>query len=131
MKEKWMKLVPLAVLLVFFATIFVPRWINERSAMKFGEPLFAHELPADTTVISQDGAKSDDGSVLAAMLLKTNLTSDELEAFYSDINCEPAEEGQTVSVLAKALTEEDLDVLKQAKLYEEGASYQFVYLQSK
>ena len=126
-----MKLVPLAVLLVFFATIFVPRWINERGAMKFGEPLFAHELPADTTVISQDGAKSEDGSVLAAMLLKTDLSSEELEAFYADVNCDPAKEGHTVSILAKALTEDDLAVLKQAKLYEEGASYQFVYLQSK
>jgi len=82
-------------------------------------------------VISQDGAKSDDGSVLAAMLLKTNLTSEELEAFYADVNCEPAKKGHTVSILAKALTEDDLEVLKQAKLYEEGASYQFIYMQSK
>ena len=131
MKENLMKWGPLLILVVFLMTIFVPRWMNERSAMKFGEPLFAHALPDDTTVISQDAAIDDNGGVTAAILLQTNLTSEELAAFYADVQCPPAKEGQTVTVEAKALTEDDLAVLKQAKLYEEGASYQFIYVYSR
>ena len=68
---------------------------------------------------------------MAAMILKTDLTSEELEAFYSDTEYPPAEEGQTVSLSAKPLDENSIKAMKQAKLYEEGASYQFIYLYSK
>ena len=131
MKEDIKKWIPLLVLLVFLATIFVPRWVEERVCMKYGEPLFAHALPENTELISKDAAKDDAGGITAALLLKTDLTSEELEAFYSDLDCPPAEEGQTVTLTAKALSEDDLEVLQKAKLYEEGASYQFVYVYSK
>ena len=131
MKENLIKWGPLLVLLVFLMTIFVPRWMNERSAMKFGEPLFSHALPQDATVVSQDAAGDSNGGVTAAILLQTNLSSEELAAFYADVQCPPAKDGQIVTLEAKALNEDDLAVLKQAKLYEEGASYQFIYVYSR
>ena len=131
MKEKIMKWIPLLVLLVFLLTIFVPRWMNNRTAMTFGEPLFAYPLPVDSEVISQDGAVDDEGGVTAAILMKTDLTSEQRLRHYADLVCQPAKEGQHVTMEAKALTEADLDVLKQARVYEEGASYQFIYVYSK
>ena len=119
------------MILQFIAVAFGPRWINQAVGMSFGEPLFEHPLPEDAILISKDAAKDDEGTITAAMLLQTDLTSEELEAFYADLECPPAKKGQTVSIQAKALTEEDLQVLKQAKLYEEGACYQFVYVYSK
>ena len=70
------------------------------------------------------------GGMIAAMLLKTDLTSEELEAFYADVDAQPAEEGDVVTLSAKALDESSLEALQKAKLYEEGAQYQFVYLYS-
>ena len=131
MKENLKRWLPLLVLLVFLATIFVPRGVEKRTCMAFGQPLFDHVLPEKAEIISTDAAKDDDGGVTAAILLKTDLTSQELEEFYADLECPPAEEGQNVTLQAKALTEADLAVLQQAKLYEEGASYQFIYVYSK
>ena len=131
MKEKIMKWVPLLVLFVFLLTFFVPRWMNDRAAMTFGEPLFTHPLPNGAEIISQDGAVDEEGGVTAAILMKTDLTSEELQIHYTDLQCPPAKEGQVVTLEAKALTENDLEVLKQARVYEEGASYQFVYVYSK
>lgn len=125
-----MRWVPLLVLVVFLGTIFVPQWINEKSARRYAQPLFDHPIPENAQVISTDAAKDDDGGITGAILLKTNWTSEALETFYSDLQMDPAKEGQTVVLHAKALTEEDLEVLQQAKLYEEGASYQFVYIYS-
>ena len=68
--------------------------------------------------------------MMAARLLKTDLTSEALEAFYADVEAEPAEPGDTVILRAKALDESSVEALKQAKVYEEGASYQFIYLYS-
>ena len=131
MKEKIMKWIPLLVLLVFLLTMFVPRWLNTRLAMKFGEPLFSYSLPEGAEIISQDGAVDEEGGVTAAILMKTDLTSEQLLEHYGNLVCHPAKDGQRVTVEAKALTEADLDVLKQAKLYEAGASYQFIYVYSK
>ena len=131
MNEKIRKWIPLLVLLVFLVTIFVPRWVEERVCMAYGEPLFNHALPEGSVLVSKDAAKDDEGVITAALLLQTDLNSEELEAFYADLDCQPAEEGQTVYLEAKPLDEDDLAVLKQAKLYVEGESYQFVYVYSK
>ena len=130
MKEKIMKWIPLLVLLVFLLTIFVPRWMNTRIAMRFGEPLFTHPLPEGAEIVSQDGAVDDEGGVTAAILMKSDWNPEQLLIHYADLVCQPAKKGQNVTMEAKALTEADLEVLKQAKLYEEGASYQFVYVYS-
>lgn len=131
MKEYAKRLLPVLIIILAMAAFLIPQKLQERAANAFGAPLFEHVLPADSTLIQQDAAKDDEGGTTAALLLQTELTSQELENFYSDINYPPAEEGQTVTLRAKALDDSSLAALKQAKLYTDGASYQFVYLYSK
>lgn len=125
--NKVLKWIPLVMLLVFVLTMLVPRWIDQRISMKFGEPLFTYPLPEGSSIVSQDGARDDDGVITAAILIKTDLTSEELETYYANLTMEPVKEGQTVEIQAKPLTDADLEVLKKAQIYEEGAAYQFVY----
>ena len=129
--NKVLKWIPLVMLLAFVLTMLVPRWIDQQICMKFGEPLFAYPLPEGSSIVSQDGARDDDGVITAAILIKTDLTSEELAAYYGNLEMNPAKNGQNIEILAKPLSENDLEVLKQAKIYEEGANYQFVYARSR
>jgi len=130
-KELIKRLLPALLMIVVLAVFLLPGKLEERKANQFGEPLFSHTLPEGAELIQQDAGKTDDGSVMAAMILKTKMSSEELEAFYGDISYTPAEEGQAVTLNASPLDESSLAALKQAKLYEEGAVYQFVFLTSK
>lgn len=131
MKEKIKGFVPLILLVAVLAVMWVPKKLEQRACDEFGKPLFTHALPENAVLVQKDAARDDDGGTTAALLLKTDLSSEALTAFYSDMVYPPAGEGQTVTLEAKALDESSLEALKQAKLYEEGASYQFVYLYSK
>ena len=130
-KEVIKRLLPAFLMVAVMAAFLLPKKLEERNANQFGEPLFSHTLPENAELIQKDSGKTDDGSIMAALLLKTDLTSEELELFYGDAVYAPAKEGQTVTLSAKALDENSLDALKKAKLYEDGASYQFVFLTSK
>ena len=130
-KELIKRLLPALLMILVLAVFLLPGKLEERKANQFGEPLFSHTLPEGAELIQQDAGKTDDGSVMAAMILKTKMSSEELEAFYGDISYTPAEEGQAVTLNASPLDESSLAALKQAKLYEEGAVYQFVFLTSK
>ena len=130
-KEVMKRLLPAFLMVAVMAAFLLPKKLEERNANQFGEPLFSHTLPENAELIQKDSGKTDDGSIMAALLLKTDLTSEELELFYGDAVYAPAKEGQTVTLSAKALDENSLDALKKAKLYEDGASYQFVFLTSK
>lgn len=131
MNEKLRKWLPWVMIVLFIAVVYGPRWIDNATANQFGKPLFAYPLPEDVVLVSQDAAKDGEGVITAALLLQTDWSSEELEAYYAELQMEPVKDGQTISVEAKALTEADLDVLKTAKLYVEGEHYQFVYVTSK
>ena len=131
MNENLRKWLPWVMIAIFVVVGFGPRWMDSLVCNRFGRPLFDHALPAETVLVSKDAATDGEGVITAALLLQTDLSSEELEAFYADLNCPPAKEGQSVELSAKALAEEDLDVLKTAKIYVEGAQYQFVYVTSK
>lgn len=131
MKQTLKRFIPLVLILLLMAAAMIPEKIQERKFQTFGEPLFSHALPEGSKLISQDAGKDDSGGITAALLLQTSLTSQELELFYGDTAYPPAEEGQSVTLQAKALTESDLETLQKAELYEEDAEYQFVYLYSK
>lgn len=131
MNERLKKWLPWVMILLFIAVVYGPRWIGNAAAMNFGKPLFDYPLPEQAILISQDAAKDDEGVITAALLLQTDLTGEELKAYYADVQMKPAKDGQTVAVEVKALTDEDLEVLKTAKVYVEGAQYQFVYVTSK
>ena len=130
MNETLKKWLPWVLILLFVAVVFGPRWVDSAVSHRFGQPLFDHALPENAVLVSKDAAKDTNGVITAALLLQTDLTSEELETFFADVDCEPVKEGQTIHVEAKALTEADLDVLKTAKLYVEGEQYQFVYVTS-
>ena len=131
MHEKLRKWLPWVMIVLFIAVVYGPRWIDNATANRFGKPLFAYPLPEDAVLVSQDAAKDGEGVITAALLLQTDWSSVELEAYYADLRIEPGKDGQRISVEAEAVTEADLDVLKTAKLYVEGEHYQFVYVTSK
>lgn len=129
-KEALKRLLPAVLILLVMAAFMIPKRMQERAANQFGEPLFSHALPENTELIQKDASKTEDGGIMAAMILKTDLTSEELEDFYGDTNYPPFQEGQTVILQANPLDEASLNALKKAKLLEDGASYQFVFLYS-
>ena len=131
MKELAKRLLPLLLMMAVLAAFLLPQRLKDRAAEKFGEPLFSHALPAESKLVQKDAATDDEGGTTAALLLQTDLSSEDLIAFYSDMEYPPAKEGQTVKLSCKALDDASIDALKQADLYEEGANYQFVYLYSK
>ena len=131
MNENLRKWLPWVMILIFITVGFGPRWISNAAANRFGKPLFDYPLPEDAVLVSKDAAKDEAGVITAALLLQTDLSSEELEDYYAELHLDPVKDGQTVAVEAKALTEADLDVLKTAKLYVEGEFYQFVYVTSK
>jgi len=131
MYEKIRKWLPWVMIVLFIAVVYGPRWIDNATANRFGKPLFAYPLPENAVLVSQDAARDGEGVITAALLLQTDQSIEELEAYYADLRIEPVKDGQTISVEAKALTEADLDVLRTAKLYVEGEQYRFVYVTSK
>ncbi len=130
-KDAALRFLPLIVMIAILAFFLLPDKLAEKAAMEFGAPLFSHALPVGAKLIEHDAAKDEDGGTTAALLLRTDLSPEELQTFYGDASYLPAEEGQTVELSVKALDQGSLDALKQAKLYEEGAAYCFVYLYSK
>ena len=130
MKETAKRFLPLVLMIAIMAAFLLPKRLQDRAANQFGEPLFSHTLPEGAKLIQKDAAKDDDGGTTAALLLQTDLSEGELLAFYSDSAYAPAAEGQTVTLKVKSLDENSIQALKQAKLYEEGAQYRFVYLYS-
>ena len=131
MKETAKRFLPLLIIIAVMAAFLVPKRLQEQAANQFGEPLFSHALPDGAKLIQQDAAKDKEGGTTAALLLQTDLTKEELLDFYGDMTFAPAKEGQTVALQVKTLDEGSMQALRQAKLYEEGAQYRFVYLYSK
>lgn len=131
MKEKIKNFLPILLMAAILTAFLLPKKLEQKACNDFGAPLFDHALPADTKVVQQSAVKDEEGGVTAALLLQTTLSSEELKAFYGDTDYPPMEEGQTVTLSAKPLDADSMEALKQAKLYEEGASYQFVYLYAK
>ncbi len=130
MKETAKRFLPLLIIIAVMAAFLVPKRLQERAADRFGEPLFSHALPEGAKLIQQDAVKDKEGGTTAALLLQTDLSEEALLAFYGDVTYAPAGEGQTVTLQVKALDESSIQALKQAKLYEDGAQYLFLYLYS-
>lgn len=130
MKEKLRVIAPLLILLVLVAAFLLPKYLENKALDAFGAPLFDYALPEGTELVQQDAAKDDDGGWTAALLLESDRTEEELSAYYAAVDAAPAKEGYTVKLSVKPLDEDSIEAMKQAKLYEEGKSYYFVYLYS-
>lgn len=125
-----------AMVLILFAVLAVvwgvmlAKAAENKKADAFAQPLYDHALPDGAALVQKDSARSD-GVTTAALLLRTDATAEALRAFYSDAVYPPAAEGETVELAVKPLDESSLQALRQAGLYQEGASYWFVCLTSR
>ena len=124
-------LILLVVGILAFAAFILPRRLEQSRLNTFGAPLFEHALPADSYRVQTSAVKDDQGGVTAAVLLGTSMTAEELEEFYSDVECAPVGEGHTVDLSVKPLDEGSLSALRSAGQYMEGKEYFFVYLYSR
>lgn len=124
-----------AMVAVLFAVLaLVWGWMlleksREDQAEAFAAPLWEHPLPAGMSLVVQDADQAD-GAVIGALLLRGETDEASLLEFYSDRDYPPAREGDQVELAIYPANESSLDALRQASLYEEGASYWFVYLTS-
>ena len=130
MNDTIKRFIPLVLLIAVLAAMAIPKRMEQKQADAFGEPLFSHALPEGAVLVQQDAAKDDEGGTTAALLIQSELDQQTLLTFYSDIPYPPAEEGQTAALSVKALDGDSISALKQAKLYEEGKTYWFIYLYS-
>lgn len=105
----------------------------KNKAEAFGEPLFAHALPAGASLVTKEAKKDDAGVMTAALLLAFDEPTDEaaLASFYGGTQYPPFAAGETVQLAVKPLDEASLDALRQAELYEADKTYWFVYLTSR
>lgn len=132
-KEKssnWKYVLPILVLTVIMFLIYTPQYIQQGQAKEFARPLFTHALPEGTKSVQGNAGKDGEGGVIAAVLLQTDLTSEEVLEFYSDTEYAPIKEGYDVVLKTKEVDEASIEAMKQAEVYEEGKHYLFIYIQS-
>ncbi len=125
------------ILLVFGAVLLgvfvLPQRIEEYQCNQFAKPLFYHLIPEDSYAVQTSALRDEEGGTTAAIILgvASEMTAEELNAFYSDTEYVPANEGETVSLSVTALDESSISALQQAGMYREGDQYYFIYLYSK
>ncbi len=121
-------ILPAVAIIVVIGALMVESWLPELVGRKYAKVLFEHELPAETVLIQKDVAMQKAGGVMVAMILETDLTSEELLVFYEDVLFPFQEKGNEVYLDAEALNEQSIAAVKEAGYYKEGRGYQFVYL---
>ncbi len=132
--EKTKNILTTVLLLAFGAVIlcvfYLPQKIEEYECNQFAKPLFAHKLPVNSYSVQASSVRDDSGSTTAAAIVGTQLTEEELYAFYADTEYPPAREGETVELSVKALDEDSIEVLREAGKYRSEDKYYFVYIYS-
>ena len=116
--------------LVILAALVLPNRIEQKKVDAFAKALNSHSTPEGARVVQRSAAKDKDGGCTAALILATDLSQQELEAYYGDTEYPPFRAGQTVTVKAKPLDESSLTALEKAGLSKDGESYWFVYIYS-
>ena len=127
-KKRYYTFLILGLLIV--AALVLPKRIEQRKVDAFAKALNAHAIPDGVTLIQRSAAKDDAGGCTAALIVATDLTQEELEQAYGDMDYPPFRAGQTVTLKAKPLDADSLAALEQAGLKKEGETYWFVYLYS-
>ncbi len=129
MKEILRRYILPAVAIVFvLGALTVESWLPEVAGSAYKKAMYAHPLPENTVLIQKDVAMQAGGGIMTALLLETDLTSEELIEFYSDVVTTLEEQGKEVVLDAQQLNEESLEAVKQAGSYDEDRGYQFVYI---
>lgn len=127
--NNWKYTVPILILTVIMMIIYIPRQIQQNKAQSFAHPIFVHPIPEGAEAV-QGGAGKDGDAITAAVLLKTDLSPEEVIDFYDDVEYLPYEEGETVELLTKPVDEATIEAMQKAEIYEDGANYLFVYIKS-
>jgi len=121
-------ILPAIAIIIVVGALTVESWLPELAGASYKKAMYSHPLPENTELLQKDIAMQAGGGIMTALLLETDLTSEELIAFYSDVVTQLQEQGKEVVLDAQALNEESLEAVKQAGAYEEDRGYQFVYL---
>lgn len=128
MNEKIKSWILPAVLLVILLLMWLPNREANTQSNNFAAQIYDHKLPQYSGLITKDVARDMNDVTTVVLLLETDLSCEELEEFYGDITYEPAVKGQTVTLDARELTEEQQKSLERSMLYVEGSNYKYVYL---
>ena len=121
-------ILPAVAILVIISALMVESWLPDLVGRKYAKALFEHTLPAETIMLQKDVVMQQGGGVMAAMLLETDLTSEELLQFYGDVLSQLEAQGKEAVLDAEPLNEDSLAAVREAGYYQEDRGYQFVYL---
>lgn len=121
-------ILPAVAIIIVIGALTVESWLPEVAGRAYKEAMYSHPLPENTVLLQKDVAMQSAGGIMTALLLETDLTSEELIEFYSDVVTELEAKGKEVVLDAQELNEESLEAVKQAGSYQEDRSYQFVYI---
>ncbi len=119
---------PLIAIIVVIGALTVESWLPELAGNAYKKVMYSHPLPENTILIEKDVAMQSGGGIMTALLLETDLTSEELIDFYSDVVTQLQSQGKEVVLDAQQLNDESLEAIKQAGSYHEDRGYQFVYI---
>ena len=130
MLEKIKTIVPLILIaILILAIISLPQLMETISMDKFAKPLHMHEVP-ENAVILHKGVQyqADDSGMIAVMLLQTDMTLEETEAFYSDILSMEEAQNEDLILAVEKMDESHLDAVKESGYYTETRQHYFVYI---
>lgn len=131
MKNIWTTVLLVVIAAVVLGVFVIPDRIEDYKLKQFARPFFEHVLPENSYSVQASVATDENGGTTAAAIIGTQLTEEELYAFYADTEYVPAKDGDTVELSVKALNEDSLKALQEAGKYREEDKYYFVYIYSR
>ena len=126
-KKYWLSMALAGLVLL---AVFLPGRLKQIQCDRFAKPLYSHALPEGSRLVQKSCVKGEAGDFTAALILASDLTEEELAAFFGDTEYPPAKKGQTVELAVKPLDSDSLSALAQAGLQRENEQYVFVYIYS-
>ena len=130
MKNIWTTVLLVVIAAVVLGVFVIPDRIEDYKLKQFARPFFEHVLPENSYSVQASVATDENGGTTAAAIIGTQLTEEELYAFYADTEYVPAKDGDTVALSVKALDEASINALKEAGRHREEDKYYFVYIYS-
>ena len=130
MKNIWTTVLLVVIAAVVLGVFVIPDRIEDYRLKQFARPFFEHVLPENSYSVQASVATDENGGTTAAAIIGTQLTEEELYAFYADTEYVPAKDGDTVELSVKALDEASVKALQEAGRYRSEDKYYFVYIYS-
>lgn len=126
--------IALTIIVVFIVIGAIYGDKEKKLQSEFSAQLFQHAVPEEARLVTTSATNSKDNGVPfsnATVILQTEMSQEELEAFYEDLTVAPVKEGYSASLKVLPVSEESLETLKGTKYYqEEGGSYWYIYIYS-